>query len=154
MKNLRRKKVNRYEKQAQRREHLKTTLQGKGMYIFENISKGDLWLPKPAEDGSKGPIPPGKQWQGDSYFMQLVQNHDAKIVKILISPQEQLQEQKMDKLLVDQPDRVTVEGEVEHVMATEDTPLNEESPIVQSTTKKRDILINEDPLHGVTIIQD
>ena len=136
------------ERQEQRRQHVANALQGKGLYIFENISKGDLWLPKKSADGTKGPIPPGGQWKGDDYFVGLVKNRDAKMVKVLVSPQEQIMPQK---LLVDQPDRVTVEGVVEQVVSS-DMPLNEGEPVIESP--KSTVLITEDPLQGVEILMD
>lgn len=141
-----RKKKNKYERHAQRQQHMAQALHGNGMYIFENISKGDLWLPKNSADGSKGPIPPGGKWKGDDYFVQLVKNRDAKIVQILVSPQEQTMP---EKLLVDQPDRVTTEGTVEQVLPT-DIPLNEVGP--SQIPQKGEVLISEDPLEGVDIL--
>jgi hypothetical protein len=144
----RKKKLNRYEKEAHRQEKMSTALQGHGMYIFENISNGDLWLPKPDANGSKGPVPPGGKWKGDDYFHQLVKNRDAKISEILISPQVQQEQIMQEKLLVDQPDRVTDEGVVEQILPKQ--TLNEVSPPPTSGEK----LINEDPLDGVSILLD
>jgi hypothetical protein len=142
------KKMTRLEKKEYQRQHLANGLAGKGVYIFENTSRGDLWLPKPSIDGSKGPIPPGGQWKGDSYFVELVKNRDAKIVKVLVSPQEQ--NIMPEKLLVDQPDRVTTQGIVEQVVKS-DIPLNEGEPAMDVPNT---VLINEDPLQGVEILID
>jgi hypothetical protein len=145
------KKMSALEKKELRRQHLAHALNGDGAYIFENITKGDLWLPKPSFDGSKGPIPSKGRWKGDSYFIGLVKSGDARIIETCGSKPTESQEKNMqERLLVDQPDRLTVEGVVEQIVKS-DHPLNEGEPIPDP---KNSILINEDPLQGVEILID
>ena len=62
-----------------------------------------------------------------------------------------MQEQK---LIVDQPETVTAEGTVEHVIPTAGLkPLAEGHP-GEEQKAKTDVLLNEDPLTGVEIILD
>jgi hypothetical protein len=58
-------------------------------------------------------------------------------------------EQIMDKLILDQPDRITTEGRVETVLVSPTLPLNE-TPV--DPTKEKEVLINEDPMDGIEIV--
>jgi len=56
----------------------------------------------------------------------------------------------MEKLILNQPDRVTNKGKVESVVISDTLPLNENPIDVSIATK--DILITEDPMDGIQII--
>ena len=111
-------------------------------------------MPKKSKDGKKW-VGPNETWQGDSYFLRMIPK-EAVLIKTLENPKK---EEKMsdDKLLLDQPEMVTTEGQIEHVVEDQSQKLNE-----QSTTKKRkvksenkkskDTLLTEDPTAGVIII--
>ena len=59
-----------------------------------------------------------------------------------------IKEENMQKLILDQPSRVTNEGTVETIVST-DISLNE----IESINKKnKEVLINEDPMDGIQII--
>lgn len=140
---------------------------GTGRFVYRNQTKGDLMLPKAAEGGNKGPIPPGETWVGDSYFMYMVKTtNEASLVEDLnaitepalhnIEAEKELtdillkEENNMVKLILDQPDRITTEGRVELVTApSKIMPLNEEPT---DPTKQKDVLLTEDPMEGIQII--
>ena len=67
---------------------------------------------------------------------------EAELTEVLIK------EENMQKLILDQPIRVTNEGTVETIVST-DISLNE----IESINKKnKEVLINEDPMDGIQII--
>lgn len=158
------KKANKYKRIAERMR-IKERQVGTGQFIYRNNTKGDLILPKPVAGVGTGPIPPGGTWTGDSFFMYMVKTtNEASLVSDLnavpaihnVEAETQLtevllkEENDMQKLILDQPDRVTTEGRVERVVApTKIMPLNEE-PI--DPTKQKDILLTEDPMEGIQII--
>lgn len=150
------KRVSKIERMAQRRQQLEHHQKGEGLYVFRNRNKdATLSLPKPSADGKTvvGPARPGVpgsgEWQGDSYFMELVRRNEAILVRTIKSPQE---EQMMQKLILDQPDQVTSEGTIEHVVNDENPQSLNESP--DDPKKKPDVLLTEDPMEGVQIIRD
>lgn len=139
------KKLSRYEKQKLAKEALKKRLQGTGLYEYRNNTRGDLSLPKPDINGRQI-VPPGQTWKGDSYFMFLVRDtHEATLVEVL--KEDNMSE---EKLILDQPDQITEKGKVEHVVIQDDKKINESFP--KKEEKKKDTLINENPLDGVEII--
>ena len=146
------KKVSRFEALNQRQEKLERALKGEGLYVYRNRSKeADLDLPKPTKSGQVR-VGPGEEWQGDNYYMHLVRSNMATLVREIYSPdQEKVMNEQ--KLLVDQPETVTAEGTVEHVVAQPgQVPLNEGQPT--EGQEETDVLLNEDPLGGVDIILD
>jgi hypothetical protein len=54
------------------------------------------------------------------------------------------------KLILDQPDKVTHQGTVEHVVVDAPKALNEAAPTVKKP--QEDVLITEDPMDGVDIL--
>lgn len=141
-----RKKLNRIERKAENREKLKAALCGEGLYVYRNRTKGELTLAKPATNGVKT-VAPGAEFTGDNYFMFMVsQTHEAALVRTIEQPKEIMMEQK---LIVDQPDCVTIEGKVEHVVVQpKEKPLNEEVP----EDAEKDILLVDDAMDGIEII--
>jgi hypothetical protein len=97
-------------------------------------------------------IRPNEEFQGDSYFMNLVKTNDLIFIRAIASPiinERKPMEEK--KLILDQPDRYTQQGKTEQVLPIEKhIKLNENQP--DEDKKATDILINEDPLSGVEII--
>ena len=57
-------------------------LSGTGSYLFQNNTKGDLYLPRQTSDGKKI-IRFQEQFVGDSYYFSLLKNHDLKLIKEL-----------------------------------------------------------------------
>jgi hypothetical protein len=156
------KRVSKYERIANQKKIKEFHERGKGLFLFRNKSKeATLSLPKVAADGKTrmvGPanpnVPGSGEWEGDSYFMTLVPR-DAILVRTIRAPDaEKIGEQRQmnEKLILDQPETVTTEGAVEQVTVT-DQSINETSE--EGTEKsKKDVLLTEDPLDGVTIITD
>ena len=145
------KRLTRYEAIAANRVKTEMAQRGEGIFLYRNNTKGDLTLPKPSLDGKKT-IPPKETWTGDDYFMQLVRSNEARLVETIKSPEDERKAIMEQKLLVDQPDRVTVKGKVEHVVVQPQKKLNENTPAAQEPVQ--DVLITEDPLAGVEIITD
>jgi len=145
------KKTNRLERSEQKRKTVEYHQAGTGMYLFRNRSSvASLELPKVSADGKKW-VEPGKTWRGDSYYLTMVPK-EAVLVESLC--EEAKEEVKMnDKLILDQPDQITSGGRVEHAVADESIRIDETAPR-EDTPKKRERLITEDPLAGVTIIRD
>ena len=135
----------------ERKKTMELVQHGEGLYIFRNRTGGSLILIKESADGQKT-IGPGETWEGDDYFMQLVPR-EATVVKVLLSPEE-TRNKKMteEKLILDQPDQVTQEGTVEHVVEAPAAPLNEEAPVEDN--KNAEVLLTEDPMEGIEILND
>lgn len=144
--------MNRYERRAEREQQIKRALHGEGLYEYLNNRKGDLNLPKPAANGVKR-VAPGKTFEGDNYFMQMVRTNDLRLVREITSPeQERINMQEQQKLILDQPDTVTNEGKIEHVVTQKPQKMNEQAP--QAKAGAPEVLLNEDPMEGVEIITD
>lgn len=141
-----RKKMNRLERAVENKKKVAAALHGEGLYVYRNHTKGDLTLAKAAHGGVKT-IAPGCEFTGDDYFMFMVsQTHEATLVRTIEQPKEIIME---EKLIVDQPDCITIEGKVEHVVVqSKEKPLNEESP----ECVEKDILLVDDAMDGIEII--
>lgn len=151
--NRQNKRVTRLEAVAQQKERIEYKTHGEGLYLYRNRSKeATLELPKKTATGQKV-IPPNGEWQGDNYYMGLVREHLAVLVREIISPAEE-KAMNEQKLILDQPDRVTAKGTVEHVLVE---PNHAEAAVPQKKTKKehakkKDTLLNEAPVDGVEIV--
>lgn len=150
-------KFNRYEKKEVQSQVLQNALAGEGIYIYRNNTKGQLTLPRPTRSGVRT-IGIKQEFQGDNYYMQLVRSKDLILVKTLQTPEQErlaseqqtLNEATMeDKLILDQPDRVTNKGKVEHVVdkTTPKQKLNE-----NDKEPAPEILLNEGPVEGGFVI--
>lgn len=148
-------KMNRLEKKTNEKLKREDALHGDGLFVFQNNTKGTLDLPKATASGKKR-LEEGEQFQGDSYFMRLVPTMLRYIREIVPAggPKNnalvELKENTMpEKLILDQPDRVTNQGTVENVLAEpKKQPLNESQP----KQPQPDVLLTEDPMDGVEII--
>ncbi len=139
-------KLNRQEKRAVNEQKIKNALHGEGLFEFQNNTKGVLTLPKFAEGGVKY-VAPGKNFTGDSYFLQMVRSNDLRLIReINLNTEGGNMEDK--KLILDQPKTVTSKGQVEHVTSQPETELHEGSE------EQKDVLINEDPIEGLEIYND
>lgn len=147
-------KLNKLQRNAEQKAKVEYYQRGTGLYIFRNNTKGRLQLPKPTASGMTH-VDPNEEWQGDGYYMKLVQTNDAKLVKCLQTPDEQklmLDKEKLmneQKLILDQPNTVTNNGVVEQIVVDKTTALNEQLPAINVP---EEVLINEDPMDGVDII--
>lgn len=149
-----RKKTKR-ERMMERRRSIETFQHGEGLYLYRNRSKAaTLILPKKSTDGRKT-IGPDECFEGDSYFMKMVPK-EIKLVKVITSPNEETRSKMTEeKLILDQPDQVTQEGTVEHVVETPVViPLNEEAPVDEKKKKNAEVLLTEDPMDGIEILSD
>lgn len=139
-----------------RKNNIEVQQKGEGLFIFKNRSSfATLELLKKSKDGKKW-VGPNETWQGDSYFLKMVPR-EAILVQTLINPKQETKEDNMsdNKLLLDQPDQVTSDGRVEHVVPNEEQQINEQVPVKSENKKKsKETLLTEDPLAGVTIIRD
>jgi len=154
-----RKKMNRIERREFQKQKLAQNLAGSGLYVYENNTSGTLTLPKPTNSG-KRVVAPKEQFQGDSYFLSLVKppNNLLKLVKTITTdlpaetqPQT-LMESNMNeqKLILDQPDRVTSKGTIEQVVKQQ--PVQKLNDSVEKKQPSKEVLLTEDPLDGVEII--
>lgn len=142
------KKVSKMERTNEKKRIVEHRQHGEGLYVFRNRNAAaSLELPKPAKDGRKW-VEAGGTWEGDDYFFSMIPG-DAVLVRQISEPKK---EGKMEeRLILDQPEQVTRSGTVEHKVA-DDLPLNEVAPEGDADRKER--LLTEDPLAGVTIIRD
>ena len=148
-------KFNKYEKKENQAKFLEQAMGGEGLYLFENNTNADLTLPRPTNSGIRQLAPKGQpnaQFQGDNYYMQLVRAGHLRLIKELQSPAQQraLNEaaNMTDKLILDQPDRVTNQGQVEQVVQpTAPQKLNESDKQPQTP-----VLLNEGPVDGGFVI--
>jgi hypothetical protein len=143
-------------------------LHGEGLYVYRNRTNGTLNLPKPTKSGLVE-VAIGGEWEGDNYYMFLVRNNMAALVRTISDPviQEVVlepvveesvitegKENMQNKLILDQPECVTSEGKVEHVIV-EPKNKTKEKVAKQKTSKfdeNKEILLNDDPLDGVQIL--
>lgn len=145
--------MNRLEKKANAQLKRDDALHGEGLFVFQNNTKGTLDLPKATASGKKH-LEQGEQFQGDNYFMRLVPTMLRYIREIVPAGGAkaalvELKENTMsEKLILDQPDKVTNQGTVEHVLAEPKKQLNESQP----KQPQLDVLLTEDPMDGVEII--
>lgn len=144
-------KFNKYEKKENQAKFLENAMGGEGLYLYQNNTKADLTLPRPTHSGIRQ-LAPNAQFQGDNYFMQLVRAGHLRLIKELQSPAQQraLNEaaNMNDKLILDQPDRVTNQGKVEQVVQpTAPQKLNESDKQPQT-----DVLLNEGPVDNGFVI--
>lgn len=144
------KKMNRYETREFHQEKMSKDLHGEGLYVYENRSAhADLQLPKPTLGGKRF-LAPSEQFQGDNYFMAMVARNELKLIRTIQEPKKEgiMSE---SKLILDQPDQVTRDGKVEHVVdRTEDTRCIESS----GREAAPEVLLTEDPMAGVEILDD
>ena len=154
---MHRRKLNRLERRVEQKERLARNLAGTGLFVYENNTSGTLTLPKPTTSG-KRTIAPKEQFQGDSYFMSLVKppNNLLKFVReitVNLPETQALVESNMneEKLILDQPDRVTSEGTVEQVVKKpEQQKLNDS--VQKQPAPPKEMLLTEDPMDGIEII--
>jgi hypothetical protein len=136
-------KFNKYEKKEVRRTQIAEAMSGTGTYIFQNSSNNaELTLPRATHSGRRK-IEGGGQFQGDSYYLQMVKTGLLKIVEVIQTPLQEKEADAMNqKLILDQPDQITESGKVEHVVEQKTTvqKMNE-----GGNEKKPDILLNEGP---------
>lgn len=150
------------ERREVKKQNLAESQSGTGLFIFKNkSSQATLQLPKVSFDGKKW-IEPNQTWKGDSFFLKMIPR-EASLVKTLISPDQQKKNEEAkameSKLLLDQPDQITPEGKLEHVIDSGDAvELNETTKKKKKTKNENEnkdkTLLTEDPIAGVTIIRD
>jgi hypothetical protein len=133
-------KFNRYEQKEVRAQQIENAIHGEGIYLYRNNTNADLTLPRPTKSGLRS-VGPGKEFQGDNYYMQLVKTGFCRLVKEIQSPQQALAEANMqqDKLILDQPDMITEQGKVEHVV--KNAPVKKINE--QDKKDEESILLNE-----------
>ena len=149
------KKKNKYELRADHRERLTRSLIGDGLYLYQNRSEiADLQLPKPNSKGNRY-VGPKEQFLGDSYFKQMIKSNELILVEVVTPGVDEMpipiQEVAVEeKLILDQPDQVTDQGKVEHVVRKSPTPTKPANESSQNPGN-REVLLVEDPMAGVTI---
>lgn len=144
------KHLTRLERKSQKQAKLANDMAGHGLYLFENNSSGDLQLPRATHTGRRS-VRKGEQFEGDSYYFQLVKSHDLKFIKELESPTPSGETMKESKLITEQPPLVTSQGTVEFVQPDHSKQkLNEDQP--NKKEQKQNVLLTEDPLAGVVIV--
>jgi hypothetical protein len=134
-------RVTRQEQQ----EKLKNQFNGSGIYIFKNITSGDLQLSKKTLD-NKTEIRKGETFKGDSYFFNLVQENLIHCIETI-----QEKDQPMQKLILDQPEIVTTKGAVEFVVDQQPTQLTDSTK--NENEENKDVLLCEGPLSGLEILE-
>jgi hypothetical protein len=143
-------KVDKYTLREIRRQKRENALKGEGEYRFVNNTRGDLTLSKPPIEGPN-PVPAGRTFVGDSYFLILMKTGDVRLVEVIKAPSiERKETMSEQKLILDQPSRFTNQGQTEHVaLDNKAKSLNENQPQAKTPNEK---LITEDPLEGVEIL--
>ena len=85
---MRHSKFNRYERKQIQQDKIAQSLAGHGLFVYKNPSRtGTLTLPKPTSSGRRT-VGPGEEFQGDSYFMNLVATQDLIKVRTLVSVEQ------------------------------------------------------------------
>lgn len=137
-------KFNKLERKEIRSQVISELVSGGGLYLYQNSNaNAELTLPRPTKSGLRVIAPKGN-FQGDSYYMQLVQTGMLRLIEVLQTP-EQEKEVKMneEKLILDQPDTFNELGSVEHVVSKgAKQKLNESNP----KEEQGPVLLNEGPV--------
>jgi hypothetical protein len=148
-------KFNKYEKKEVQLEQMANALHGEGLYLFQNNTNADLALPRPTKSGLRS-VGPRQQFQGDNYYMQLVKGGFLRLIKEIQSPAQQKAANEapvQEKLILDQPDTVTHQGKVEHVVA-KPAPAQKLNENKGGQQTQPDVLLNEGPVDdGFVIVQ-
>lgn len=139
---------NRLNKLTPAQQHV----EGDTIYTFENHRNHDFSLPKKSFDG-RNLIPPRGKFKGDAYFLMFLKTGDLRLVSSEPYIKESTKETDMQKLILDQPDKVTVQGKTESVMVEvpAQQKLNETPQKVSQLPP--DVLLVENPLDGIDIIK-
>ena len=150
-------KANKLARAADNRLKQEQARKGEGLYLYKNNTSGTLILPKPTADG-KTSVGDGGEFEGDSYYMSWVRSNMLRLVRELISPEQERQQKMLnescnEKLILDQPTTVTDKGAVEHVVAGSQ-PEKQVENLQEGKPEPHagEVLLNEDPLEGVTIL--
>lgn len=86
---MRQDRYNRYERKLMQQEKIAQSLAGTGLYVYKNPSRtGTITLPKPTPSGRRT-IGPGEEFQGDSYFMNMVRVGDLVKMRTIMSPEQE-----------------------------------------------------------------
>ena len=149
-------KIDKFTLREMKRQKRVEALKGDGEYLFVNNTRGDLNLEKkPIKSplpGSPCVIPVGQTFVGDSYFLRLQKSGEVRLIEVLKpAANERMGIMEDKKLILDQPNRFTNQGQTEHVIPDDKTvkTLIENKPAQQPAVDK---LITEDPLEGVEIL--
>ena len=137
-------------------------LDTKTLYIFENNKTWDYSLPKKSLCGRKL-IPPKGRFKGDEYFLQFVKSGDIKLVEAIapkVNPAPNVntinentqQGDKMEKLILDQPDKVTQHGKTESVVVNTN-PNQVIKDHNSSNQPEKDVLLVESPMDGIDLVK-
>ena len=110
-------------------------------YLYENNTKGDLFLPRPTSKGQKA-IRVGGRFEGDDSWLNMV-GRELRIVQVLAENVPV----SAERLLTEQPPVVTSEGKVEFVKDSTAVKMNEHTPTINS-----EVLLNESPLDGIEMV--
>lgn len=160
------KKMSKLEAVAAQRAKREYYLHGEGLYVYRNRTNGTLTLPKPTAKGLVE-VDVNGEWEGDNYYMFLVRQNMAALVRTIKEPdfKEEIQsetktaerkEEMNEKLILDQPDFVTSEGKVEHVVSEpkkkKDTKVATKQRVTSKLEENKEVLLNDDPLDGVQIL--
>jgi hypothetical protein len=141
-----RRKFNKYERKEIRSQQISEAMAGSGLYLYENKLNADFTLPRPTKSGLRS-IGPKQQFQGDDYYLQLVRTGYLKLINVLQTPQQEAQVNEQ-KLILDQPEKVTHQGQVEQVAAAApQQKLNE-----AGSQPQPDVLLNEAPVDDGFVI--
>ena len=154
---MRKNNTNKKQRYELQRQKVSASLSGTGLFLFKNKTNASLQLPKKSLDG-KVWVEPNQTWRGDSFFLKMIPQ-EAVLVETIESP-NQTEETNMseEKLILDQPDQITTDGKLEHIVSNEPAVLTEETKKKKKTKteskNKENKLLTEDPIAGVTIIRD
>lgn len=146
-------KFNKLEKKEVRHQVLTNALAGDGLYLYRNNTGADIALPRPTKSGLRS-VPPRAEFQGDNYYMQMVRSGLLRLVKEIQAPGPLVTltegNTMTEKLILDQPDRVTHAGTTEHVVAAPAVPTP--AKLNETPAEGQDILLNEGPVEGGFVI--
>lgn len=121
-------------------------------YIFLNHRRAELKLPKKSICGKKA-VQPGETFKGDEYFMAFAKIGEVRLVETIHPPIKKLNEStgdKMEKLILDQPDSFTREGKTESVAKPTPVKVINDS----NSNQDNDVLLTENPMEGIEILKD
>lgn len=147
---LPKKKITKKEKKQINTNTRQNNLNGTGVYIFQNITNGDFMLPKRSMEG-KNLVRAKEQFKGDSYFMRFIgpPNNLLKMIRRIEETKTEVNTMTDNKLILDQPDQITSEGKIEHVVADTKKAIIKEN---DANKNQENVLINESPVDGLEII--
>ncbi len=148
--------------QLQRIHSSQSKVTSKTTHIFQNHRNHEYTLAKESLCGKKV-LRPKETFKGDDYFITFVRLGELKILETFEAPavnttetlnESNTQGAPMEKLILDQPNKVTTQGTVEHVVSEQPKAVKVQNiNDANQNGLEEDVLLVENPMAGIDIVK-